>query len=66
MVKRYKLQLTLLKEEMEHDEIFEDTWEARKKEWLPYVENDVLSTALCYARYPMDMEEVTTFGMKNS
>ena len=51
---------------MEHDEIYEDTWEARENEWLPYVKNDVLSTAFCYARYTMSMEEVTTFGMKNS
>ena len=30
------------------------------------VKNDVLSTAFCYDRYPMGMEEVTGFGMKNS
>ena len=61
-----KLQESLLKKEIEHDEIFEDTWEARENEWLPYVKNDVLSTALCYARYTMEMEELTNFGMKNS
>ena len=62
----YKLQESLLKKELEHDEIFEDTWEARENEWLPYVKNDVLSTAFCYARYTMGMEELTEFGMKNS
>ena len=62
----YKLQESLLKKELEHDEIFEDTWEARENEWLPYVKNDVLSTAFCYARYTMGMEELTNFGMKNS
>ena len=62
----YKLQPSLLKQEMELDEIFEDTWEARENEWLPYVKNDVLSTAFCYARYTMGMEELTKFGMKNS
>ena len=62
----YKLQPSLLKQEMEHDEIHEDTWEAKEKEWLPYVKNDVLSTAFCYARYTMGMEELTEFGMKNS
>ena len=41
-------------------------WEARENEWLPYVKNDVLSTAFCYARYTMGMEELTEFGMKNS
>ena len=51
---------------MDHDEIYEDTWEAREHEGLPYVKNDVLSTAFCYARYTMGMEELTSFGMKNS
>ena len=62
----YKLQESLLKNELEHDEIYEDTWEAKENEWLPYVKNDVLSTAFCYARYTMGMEELTEFGMKNS
>ena len=62
----YKLQESLLKQELEHDEIYEDTWEAKENEWLPYVKNDVLSTAFCYARYTMGMEELTEFGMKNS
>ena len=64
--KSYKLQESLLKKELEHDEIFEDTWEARENEWLPYVKNDVLSSAFCYAKYTMGMEELTEFGMKNS
>ena len=38
----------------------------RKNEWLPYLTNDVLSTAFSYARYRMAMEELTGFGMKNS
>ena len=50
---------------MEHDEIFEDTWEAREYEWLPYIENNVLSTAFWYVRYTMGMEKLTNFGMKN-
>ena len=62
----YKLQESLLKKELEHDEIYEDTWEARENEWLPYVKNDVLSTAFCYARYTMGTVELTGFGMKNS
>ena len=37
----YKLQLLLLKQELEHDEIFEDMWEARENERLPYVKKDV-------------------------
>ena len=51
---------------MENDEIYEDTWEERENEWLPYVKKDVLSTAFCYARYTLGMEELTGFGMKNS
>ena len=62
----YILQESLLKKELEHDENYEDTWEAKENEWLPYVKNDVLSTAFCYARYTMGMEELTGFGMKNS
>ena len=62
----YKLQESLLKIELEHDEIYENTWEEKENEWLPYVQNDVLSTAFCYARYTMGMEELTEFGMKNS
>ena len=62
----YKLQESLLKKELEHDEIFENTWEAKENEWLPYVRNDVLSTTFCYARYTMGMEELANFGMKNS
>ena len=62
----YKLQESLLKKELEHDEIYEDTWEAKENEWLPYVQNDVLSTAFCYARYTMGIEELSGFGNKNS
>ena len=62
----YKLQESLLKKELENDEIYEDTWEEKENEWLPYVKNDVSSTAFCYARYTMGMEELTGFGMKNS
>ena len=60
------LQESLRKKEMEHDEIFEDNWEEKENEWLPYLKNDVLSTAFSYARYLKGMEELTGFGMKNS
>ena len=62
----YKLKESLLKKELEHDEIYEDTWEEKENEWLPYVKSDVISTAFCYARYTMGMEEKTGFDMKNS
>ena len=56
----------LIKQELEHDEIFEDTWEAKENEWLSYVKNDVLSTAFCFARFTLVMEELTRCGMKKS
>ena len=31
----FKLQNSLLKKELEDDEFYEDTWEARENEWLP-------------------------------
>ena len=62
----YKLQESLLRKELENDEIYENTWEEKKNEWLPYVKNDGLSTAFCYARYTMGMEKLTELGMKNS
>ena len=64
--KSFKLQSCLLKQELEHDEIFEDDCEEKENEWLPYLKNDVLSTAFSYARYSKGMEELTGFGMKNS
>ena len=32
----YKLQRSLLKQEMSHDEIYDYTWEVKEREWLPY------------------------------
>ena len=64
--KSYKIQPCLLKQELEHDEVFEDNWEEKEIEWLPYLKNGVLSTAFSYARYSKGMEELTGFGMKIS
>ena len=46
---------------MEHDKIYEDTWEEKKRVVAERrrVKNDALSTAFCYARYTMGMEELT-------
>ena len=38
----YKIQPSLLKQEMEHDELIEDTREAREHQWLSNFINDVL------------------------
>ena len=61
----YKLDPSLLKQELENDETYEDNWEEKENEWLPYLKNDVSSTAFSYARYAKSMEEVTKFGMEN-
>ena len=60
------MQESLLKKELEHSEINEDTWEEKENEWLTYVKIDLISNAFCYARYTMGKEELTGFGMKNS
>ena len=62
----FKQQSCLFKQELEHDEIYENYWKANEHEWLPYDKSDVLSTAFCYARYTMAMKKVTGFDMKNS
>ena len=63
--KTFKLQKELLKTEMNHDEVFSDTWRDKKHEWLVNVKNDVLCTSFCYARYSKAIEENTGFGMKD-
>ena len=62
----YKKQSCLLKQELEHDEFYDETWEDKENERLLYIKNDVLSTAFSDARYAKGMEELTGFGMKNS
>ena len=62
----YKLQPLLLKQEMNHDDIYEDTWENKEDEQMPYLKNDVFSTVFSYVRYIKSMEEITGFGMKSS
>ena len=51
---------------MNRDKVYEDTWKDQKNERLPYLKNDVLSTAFSYARYLKRMEELTGIGMQNS
>ena len=49
--KTFKLPKELLKTEMNHDDIVGDNYKDKKDIWIPYVKNDVLCTAYCYARY---------------
>ena len=60
----FNLQKELLKQEMDHGEIYADNWDKNENEWVDYVKNDVLCTAFSYARYSKGMEEITGFGMK--
>ena len=62
--KLFKNQRELLKTEMNYDEIDENNY-MKKNEWLPYVKNEVLSTAFCYARYSKARDEITGFSMKD-
>ena len=61
----YKLQTSLKKQEMDHNEIYEDTWESERSEWEPYWKMNILSLAFIYARYSMNVFSITGFGMKN-
>ena len=63
--KTFESQKEFLKLEMDHDEVDYDNYEDKKDEWLPYVKNDVLCTAFCYARFRKAMEETTGFSMKD-
>ena len=51
---------------MDLDEINEDTCVDGENEWVAYLKNDVLSTALSYARYAKRMEKLTGSVLKNS
>ena len=50
---------------MDQDEIYEDIWEGKVNEGLPYLKKDVLSTAFSYAGYSKRMEEITGFGRED-
>ena len=50
---------------MDHNEIYEGTWESKRSEWEPYLKMDILSLAFIYSRYSMNMSSITGFGMKD-
>ena len=50
---------------MNYDEVYSDTWENKKSEWLDYVKNDVLCTAFSYARDTKAVKKITGFSMKD-
>ena len=51
---------------MNHDEIYEDTGKIKNMNGYLILETFVLSTAISYAKYSKGMEEITSFGTKNS
>ena len=63
--KTFELQKELLKTDMNHNEVYSDTWKDKKSKWLPYIKNDVLCTAFSYARYSKAMEDITGFSIKD-
>ena len=63
--KTFKIPKSLLKTEMNHDDIDGDNYKDKKDIWLPYVKMDVLSTSYCYARYCGATHEITGFSMKD-
>ena len=42
--KTFDIQKEFLKTEMNHNEVYSDTWKDKKPEWLEYVKKDVLCT----------------------
>ena len=64
--KSFILQKCLFKQERNQEEIYEDTWEDKKHERLPFFKIVVSSTAFRFARFSKRMEEITGYGMKNS
>ena len=65
MGKTFELPKELLKTEIDHNDIDGNNYKDKKDIWLPYVKNDVLCTAYCYARYIKAMEEIKGFSMKD-
>ena len=63
--KTFILPKELLKTQMDHNKFDANSYKCKKDIWLPYVKNDVLCTAHCYARYNKCMEETTGFSMKD-
>ena len=61
----YKLQAEVLKQEIDHTEIYEDTWQDQQPICEPYLRMDILTLAIIYARYSMNMQSITGSGMKD-
>ena len=53
MGETYGIQNKLRKPDLDHDDIYEDTPEKKRDEWLPYLKMDDLSFVFVYARYSM-------------
>ena len=65
LAKTFKLQHSLLKIEMNHDDVVGHNYKIRKHEGLDYVKEDVLCTAFSYAIYSKAMEEITGISLQD-
>ena len=63
--KDFQITKSNFKTEMNHDEVDGNNYKDKKDEWLNYVKQDVLCTALSYARYIKSMQDITGFSMKD-
>ena len=50
---------------MNHDDVDGNKYRDKISEWSPFVKNNVLCTAINYARYCKAMQEITAFSMKD-
>ena len=53
----YKLPIELCKSEMDHDAVTAETAESMRPIWVPYLKQDVLSTAICKYLYDRSVYE---------
>ena len=64
--KFFKLQHSLLKTEMNYDDVDGNSYKNKKREWLDYKKQYVLCSASSSDRYTKAMEEITGFSLKDS
>ena len=63
--REYGLQRQLLKGEIEHSVIDKSNFSGLRHFWKPYLKLDVLCLAFIYARFSMEMQKMSGFGIKD-
>ena len=61
----FEFQKGLVKTEMKHEDVFDNTWKNKKDECIDYVKSDVLCTVFSYTRYSKALELFTLFGRED-